>query len=621
MTENYFSLTEKIILSVGIFTALGAFVHEVRRRGWIISKGIGSLPFDKIHLRLLRVFREVILHERVIRDRFWPGLMHALVFWGFMVFGLVTINHFAIGFNHPILSPEANHVYSLIVIPFSLLVLMGISYLAWRRFMVQPKALGKPSPTSALVSFFIMLLMVTYLLGELHLLDKIHLSNSVWKINWWIHSFLILGFLFLIPRSKHLHLVLGPFNIFFKGFTQPNHEPVKIDMEATEKELDDMLSNLSKMTKKQVMDVFSCVECGRCMDVCPANRGGGILDPKHHFMLDFRDSLLKNEQIDLLSQINVEAGWECTTCQACTEVCPVGNDVEKSDEIRRLQVLVEGQVPQEYQALFTNLQNTGNTEGATQSSLTDRLPKYEASMEYVLWLGCFAKYELDPDFTKSVENFIQILDVANVTYGVLENEHCSGDPANRLGDKLTYAMLREHNLELLKEVKKVVTMCPHCVVNLKQEYSKYKEIKYTVHHHSQVIGDLIENGKIHMQMNDNGKVTYHDPCNLSRMLDVVEAPRMAIQSATDEFIELPESGKNTLCCGAGGGLWWKKETTGRTHLVRAEQVVESEADTVVTGCNFCYGMMNQGLNPLTPEDRDPIKVKDIADFVADNLSA
>ena len=174
---------------------------------------------------------------------------------------------------------------------------------------------------------------------------------------------------------------------------------------------------------------------------------------------------------------------------------------------------------------------------------------------------------------------------------------------------------------MTKEVKKVVTMCPHCVVNLKQEYSKYNEIKYTVDHHSQVIGNLIESGKIHMQMNDNGKVTYHDPCNLSRMLDVVEAPRLAIQSATNEFIELPESGKNTLCCGAGGGLWWKKETTGRTHLVRAEQVVESDADTVVTGCNFCYGMMNQGLNPLTPEDRDSIKVKDIADFVADNLSA
>ena len=174
-------------------------------------------------------------------------------------------------------------------------------------------------------------------------------------------------------------------------------------------------------------------------------------------------------------------------------------------------------------------------------------------------------------------------------------------------------------LELLKEVQKVVTMCPHCVVNLEQEYGKYTEITYTVEHHSQVIGKLIESGDIHVQMGSNGKVTYHDPCNLSRMLDEVDAPRTAINATTDEFFELEESGRNTLCCGAGGGLWWKKETTGRTHLVRAEQVVNSEADTVVTGCNFCYGMMNQGLKPLTPEGRSEIQVKDVADIVSENL--
>jgi Fe-S oxidoreductase len=240
-------------------------------------------------------------------------------------------------------------------------------------------------------------------------------------------------------------------------------------------------------------------------------------------------------------------------------------------------------------------------------------------MEYVFWLGCFARYEIDPDFIKSVDNFIKILDTAGISYGVLDQEHCCGDPANRLGDKLTYTMLREHNLEQLKDVTKIVTMCPHCAVNLTQEYSQYSDIHYTVEHHSQVIGRLIETRQIYALMGDNGKVTYHDPCNLSRMLDITEAPRTAIKAITDDFIELPESGRDTLCCGAGGGLWWKKETTGRTHLVRSEQVVLSEADTVVTGCNFCYGMMNQGLKPLTPEDRPEIQVKDIADIVAENL--
>ena len=613
MIEIHFSIFEKIILLIGIFISIGSFVYEVRLRIWIIVKGVGSLPLDNIGKRLWRVFREVLLHERVIRDRFWPGLMHALVFWGFIVFGLITINHFAIGFNYSLIGPEFLKLYSYVVIPFSFLVLFGILFLTWRRFINRPKALGKISPTSGIVAIFIALLMITYLIGE------IHLSHTIWKVNWWVHSFLILAFLFLIPRSKHLHLVLAPFNIFFKSFNMPDHNPVKIDMDATEEELDNMLTDLNKMTKKQVLDIFSCVECGRCIDACPANRGGGILDPKNHFILDFRDPLLETGNIDLLSHINVEAGWECTSCQACTEVCPVGNHVEKSDEIRRLQVLVEGQVPQEYQAVFNNLQNTGNTEGASESALADRLPKYTPEMEYVLWLGCFARYELDPDFTKSVENFIKILDTANVSYGVLENEHCSGDPANRLGDKLTYTMLREHNLEQLHEVQKVVTMCPHCALNLEQEYGKYTEISYTVEHHSQVIGQLIESDRIKVQMGDNGKVTYHDPCNLSRMLNVVEAPRTAINAITDDFIELPESGRNTLCCGAGGGLWWKKETTGRTHLVRAEQVVESKADTVVTGCNFCYGMMNQGLKPLTPENQKEIQVKDVADVVADNL--
>ena len=608
-----FTIFEKVVLLAGIFIAVGSFIYEIRYRLRIVLKGLGSLPTDQFLHRTWRFIREVLLHEKVIKGRPLVGVMHALVFYGFVVFGIITIDHFAIGFGNPLLSKQMHHLYSYIAIPFSILVLFGIISLAFRRFILKPTALGKISPTSGIVAIYISFLMITYLLGE------INLSTTLWKINWWIHSFLVLAFLFLIPRSKHLHLVLGPFNIFFKSFQQPDHTPVVIDMEASEKELDNMLGNLNKMSQKQALDIFSCVECGRCMDVCPANRGGGILNPKHHFILDLRETLLETEDVDVLGQINTEAGWECTTCQACTEVCPVGNDVEKSDEIRRLQVLVEGNVPQEYQKVFTNLQNTGNTEGATESTFSKQFPEYKPEMEYVLWLGCFAKYELDPDFTQSVLNFTKILDTANVSYGVLENEHCSGDPANRLGDKLTYTMLREHNLEQLKEVQKVVTMCPHCAVNLKQEYSKYSEIHYTVEHHSQVIGKLIDSGQIIVKMNETGKVTYHDPCNLSRMMDVVDEPRNAIQSVSSNFIELPESGRNTLCCGAGGGLWWKKETTGRTHLVRAEQVVESDADTVVTGCNFCYGMMNQGLDPLTPEHKSTIQVKDIADIVAENI--
>ena len=614
MHDIVFSPLEKIILAGLTLAALGSFGYEVLRRVAIVQKGLGSFPFDRFGERLFRVFREVLLHEKVIRERPFPGLMHALVFWGFLVFGLVTIDHFATGFYQPFLSESAHHIYSYIVIPFAILVIFGILSLTYRRFITRPKVLGKISLTSGLVAVFIVVLMATYIYGETDI------SPLVWKANWWIHSVLILAFLFLIPRSKHLHLVLAPFNIFFKPFDQPDHTPVHIDLEGDEDDLDTMLTDLTKLTKNQVLDIFSCVECGRCTDVCPANRGGGILDPKYHFIMDLREPLLTGKDVAILDQINVEAGWECTTCQACTEVCPVGNQVEKSDEIRRLEVLVEGRVPQEYQKLFSNLQETGNTEGASSSPFADSFPSFTPDKEYVLWLGCFARHGLDPNFNKSVENFTKILDVAGVSYGVLAEEHCSGDPANRLGDKLTYTMLREHNMEQLSDTKKVVTLCPHCAVNLGKEYRKYDAINYTVEHHTQVIGRLIEEGKIKVQMGESGKVTYHDPCNLSRMLDIVDEPRTAIQAASSNFQEMDESGRNTLCCGAGGALWWKKETQDRTHLVRAEQVIESGADTVVTGCNFCFGMMKQGLGPMTPEGRAEVVVKDVADIVADNLA-
>ena len=610
----YFSFTEQIVLIFLVFAAGISFAYEVWKRLRIVMKGSGSLPLDRIRDRLWRTFREVFIHERVIRDRFWPGLMHALVFWGFLVFGLVTVDHFTIGFGISLFPETVKHAYTIVAISFAFMVMIGILSLAYRRFIIRPPTLGNLSMTSGLVTIFITLLMVSYIFGE------ISLPVDFAKINWWLHSLIILAFLVLIPRSKHLHLVFAPFNIFFRPFNTPDHKAVSIDLDVEEEELDAMLSDLTLLTKNQALDIFSCVECGRCTDVCPAHRGGGILDPKNHFILDLRQPILNSGDVNVLNDINVGAGWECTTCQACTYACPVGNQVEKSDEIRRLQVMVEGQVPQEYQKLFMNLQETGNTEGALKSSLADNLPKFTPDKEYVLWLDCFARYNLDPTFTKSVENYTKILDTAEVSYGVLEKEWCSGDPANRLGEKMTYQLLMEHNLEQLVPAKKVTTMCPHCAVNVGKEYGNYHSLNYEMEHHTQVISSLIDNGRLSISGKSSEAVTYHDPCNLSRMLEVVDAPRNAIKATANDFFELEESGTNTLCCGAGGGLWWKKEGSGRTHLARAEQIVESRAETVVTGCNFCYGMFNQGLGPLTPEGKEQVQVKDLADFVVENIA-
>ena len=614
-----FSLLEQIVLILFLSSGLSFFLYQLILRLKIVLKGKSDFSVDQLPDRLKRVFDEVILHKKVASGgREYAGVMHALVMYGFIFFGLITINHFLMAFGLYLFNDTFRLWYfRLLGGPWAFFCSFGILALAYRRFVIKPKALGKFSATSAVVTVFIVTLMVTYLIDELHLLK----NPIAYKVNWWIHSGVIGGFLFLIPKSKHMHLVLSPFNIFLRPFEIPNHPAIPIDLEASEEELDNLLLDLSRLSKDQALDIFTCVECGRCTDVCPANRGGGILDPKYHFILDLKQPMLESGDANVVDKINVEAGWECTTCQACTEVCPVGNHVEKADEIRSFQVLAEGDVPQEYQKLLRNLQETGNTEGASSSELLKQLPAYTSDKELVLWLGCFAKHAMDPNFIGSVKNFTKILDSAGVTYGVLSNEQCSGDPANKLGDKLTYQLLMDQNVEELNKVKNVTTMCPHCVVNLQKEYSKYHEIKYEVKHHTQVISELLEQGKIDINPGSLEKVTYHDPCNLSRTLDEVSAPRNAIKAAAPEFFELEESGKETLCCGAGGALWWKKDSgEGRTHLLRAEQVIESKTDTVVTGCNFCYGMMNQGVGPLTPAGQEPIKVKDVADIVAENLS-
>ncbi len=617
-----FYIIEQLVLAVFLLSGISFFLYQLLLRLNIVLKGKLDFSIEDLPKRLTRVFDEVILHKKVASgDRKSAGIFHAFVMYGFIFFGLITVNHFLTAFDLYIFNDTIRKNYFYFFgAPWAILCTTGILGLAYRRFVTKPEALGKFSATSALVTVFITTLMITYLIDEIHHL-KPFMGNVGAKINWWLHSGVIGGFLFLIPKSKHMHLVLSPFNIFLRPFEVPNHPPIPIDLEASEEELDELLLDLSKLSKDQALDIFTCVECGRCTDVCPANRGGGILDPKYHFILDLKDPMLESNDVNVVDKINVEAGWECTTCQACTEVCPVGNHVEKADEIRSFQVMVEGDVPQEYQKLLRNLQETGNTEGASSSELLQQMPEYTPDKELVLWLGCFAKHAMDPNFVKSVENFTKILDSAGVTYGVLSNEQCSGDPANKLGDKLTYQMLMDNNVEELNKVKRVTTMCPHCVVNLQKEYSKYHEIKYEVKHHTQVINELLEEGKININPGSLEKVTYHDPCNLSRTLDEVDGPRNAIKAAAPEFFELEESGKETLCCGAGGALWWKKDTgEGRTHLLRAEQVIESKTDTVVTGCNFCYGMMNQGIGPLTPADQDKIEVKDVADIVAENIS-
>lgn len=232
-----FSSTEQIILIGLIILTFSQFANEVGRRLSIVGTGSGRFHFNHLLFRLKRTILEVLFHRRVIGGRFWPGLMHGFVFWGFLVFSFVTLDHFASGFNYHLFPEGVHHAFTLIAFPFAILVSIGIVALFIRRFILRPEPLGKLSPTSGVVAVFIFLLMVTYIYGEMAP------TELAWKMNWWVHAILILAFLVVIPRSKHLHLVFAPFNIFLRPLDTPDHTPVVIDMEASEEELDDMLGN------------------------------------------------------------------------------------------------------------------------------------------------------------------------------------------------------------------------------------------------------------------------------------------------------------------------------------------------------------------------------------------
>ena len=259
-----FTILEKILLITFLSSAISFFLYHFYVRLSIVFKGKGSFAFDHLLLRLKRLFDEVLLHKKVIsKQRTIVGFLHLFVMYGFIFFGLITLNHFLIPFDIKLFSPsfKLNYFY-FVGLPWAILCLIGILGLAYRRFFIKPKFLGEQSKTSAVVALFIFLLMVTYLY------DEFHLWNSLlqYKVNWWLHSFVIGSFLFLIPKSKHMHLVLSPFNIFLKPFDNPDHAPVPIDLEASEEELDNLLLDLSRLSKNQALDIFTCVECGRCTD-------------------------------------------------------------------------------------------------------------------------------------------------------------------------------------------------------------------------------------------------------------------------------------------------------------------------------------------------------------------
>jgi Fe-S oxidoreductase len=612
---QYFSLWEKLLLAALILTSaayfwkyFGPIVDRILK-----SKKDPDFTIAPIGRRIRDFFFEVLCQSKVIRQRPLPGIAHAFVFWGFCAFGLVTLNHIASGFGLAFLSPTGffGRFYFYFAAAFALACALGILGLFIRRFFVRPRWLGeKVSYESGFIAFLIFALMATYL-ASFYTTDEAPAA----RILWWAHTLCLFVFLPIIPHTKHLHLVLSPVTVSLSraGFS---HIPPLAGDE------DFGLVAGQDLTKLVSLQAYSCVECGRCTEHCPAANTGKVLNPKEIILgvRAYLNDIGPRTEEPLLGKYNSqEAVFQCTTCGSCEFQCPVG--------IEHLPIIVglrrgavnTGTWEDEYGAkLFNGLERGANALGISAAERDkfiqrEALPLFDGTQEYCLWLGCMGGY--DPKGREIVAAFARVMNYLGASYGVLRKEKCTGDPVRRLGNDLVFQQLAEANLETLAQskVKKIVTICPHCVRTIQEDWKAYGTPP-PIEHHSEFLARYAD--QLPRPAQNQERIVFHDPCYLGRYRNVYDEPRRVAATA-GQVIDPPRARERSFCCGAGGGLVFLGEETGdRVSHVRAQELVATGASTVGTACPFCNSMFRDALGA---SDKAAPQLLDIAQLVARSL--
>jgi Fe-S oxidoreductase len=580
-------VAETLVFWLLFLSFVGAFAAQVARRVQLIAAAPNTFTLRDVPFRSKRFVIDVLLQRRTIRERPATGLMHAFVFWGFVAFGAYTAVEFLRGLGIADLTRTGwFSVYRMALLPFAAAVFVGIVFLLVRRAIVRPVALGATvSLESVVIGLFIATLMVTFVLTF-----RLEEGTTVGKVNWWVHMLVILAFLALIPASKHFHLVVSPITVFLKSpelGSLPN-----LDFEKEQVGLE----TVKDLGSKMVLDAFTCVECGRCQVNCPAWGAGKELNPKA-IILQTQDALLAGERERRLGDVYSEKVlWQCTTCGACENQCPVG--------IEHLPILIgarrglvsNGDAPDYLGAMYNNLERRSNIWGLGY----DQRAKFvqaagletfdPARHELLVWLGCAGSF--DADFQKSLRSLFDILRARGISFGALAKERCTGDPAKRTGNEYMYQELAHGNIEDLKAAgaKRILTSCPHCVKTIGDDYRKFG-YEVEIVHSSVYVEELTRQLRT---SHASDAVTFHDPCYLGRYAGKVDEPRALLARFGGNIKEPVRNRDNPYCCGAGGGLLFatKEEEPGsRISDVRFEQLRATGANTVVTACPFCSIML------------------------------
>ncbi|HZU69257.1 MAG TPA: (Fe-S)-binding protein [Ktedonobacteraceae bacterium] len=695
--------------AIFVLVFIGALIIFGIRAGRLVALLAKARPEDRtdhIDDRIGEFFLTVLGQQGVLRDPI-PGLAHFFTFWGFVIiqFGLLNLMLGAFNASLPVLG--GNRAFSIVLDIFVILVAVALIVFAFRRAVVRPRQLRSflHGPWDG----FIILGLILLVIVTLSLLEGFEYAASngaawtligswigpwfsglgtrdttiLYRFFWWAHILTVLYFLTYLPRSKHLHLMATPFNVFFRNYKPKGALPL---MENLEEREDYGVSKAEQFTWKQLLDGYACTECGRCNTVCPATNTDKPLFPKE-IVLGVKEALfVRSAEIlgenTLWSKLGVagvpldetakekaahhepmvggiitnDALWACTTCRACMEICPVSIEhVPKIVDMRRHLVMEESEFPTEVTPLFNNIERNANPWEISNDKRADwaeglgvPLMAENPEADVLYWVGCMGSF--DRRNQRVATAVVKILQAAKVNFAILgPEESCTGDPARRIGNEYLWQMMAQQNIETLNgygfnlsgnsgngqnghapgsdtagptlKHRTIITACPHCFNTIKNEYPQLGG-DYEVVHHTVFIDQLLTGGKIKLPEGfDQRKLTYHDPCYIGRYNDIYEEPRRVLTVLNSNGIsEMARNRNKSFCCGGGGGRAWMEERIGkRINQTRVNEALSTGAEVLAAACPFCITMFDDGVKGVEAEEK--LQVEDISEIVARAIEA
>jgi Fe-S oxidoreductase len=592
--------------------------------------------------RQARAELEIVLGQRKLLQRLVPGLMHAFIFWGFLVLLPTILMAMISAVDRRAELPWLGHQgwFGWLADVFCVLVLAGVTTAVVIRKIGRPERFRGSHLGEADFILFLIAGVVTTLLfwhasahaagiypaaGPLSRAMSHTFSPQTHadRVFLWAHLAFIFTFLWYIPRSKHLHIATAALNVWLaRTGARGRLEPLRFDL--PDDELRFGVATAADLTRKEVVDAFSCTECGRCQDVCPAYATGKILSPKLVIM-GVRDDLFAQSDEPIVGNgVPEEMIWDCVTCGACVEACPVSIEhIDHIVDLRRNRLMVDAEFPAEAEPMLRDVERAANPWGKPQNEraawaeeLGVRvLEPGEPAPQYLYWVGCAASF--DERARASAEATAKLLQKAGVDFAILgPREACTGDPARRMGNEYVFQSYAEQNVATLNEqgVRKIVASCPHCFNTLANEYPDFGGA-YEVVHHSELLAELVREGRLAPKA-DAKPITYHDSCYLARHNDVRMEPRELV-AAVGQPVEMKRSGKQTFCCGAGGAHMWMEERGRPINAERVREAAETGAETLAVACPFCTVMLDDGVR----EFGAPLRVADVSTLLAESLEA